>query len=265
VLAPGRTFVSVGTGERLNEQATGRRWPPVGERRAMLEEAIPVLRRLWAGETVTQRGGHVTVQGARLFTRPEVPPPLFVAASARRSAEVAGRLGDGMVAVRPDADLVKVFEASGGRGGRRSGQLHVCVADDEAAARRTALEWWPNGIVAPALLSELARPEEFEAASAHATPDDMARAVVCGADPDAHLAAIGRFAAAGFDHVYVHQVGPDQERFFELYEQAVLPSIDAAVTRGAPDGAPVTRRAPERAAVSRSAPERAAASRGAGR
>jgi G6PDH family F420-dependent oxidoreductase len=209
VLAPGRVFVSVGTGERLNEQVAGRRWPPVAERRAALEEAIEVIRRLWAGEVVTHRGDHVRVQGARLYTRPDVAPPLLVAAGGRKGAELAGRLGDGLVAVAPDNGLVEVFETTGGHGKRRHGQLHVCWAEDADTARRTALEWWPQAALAPSLLPELARPQDFEAATADVTAEQVARSVVCGPDPEAHLAAIARFAGAGFDHVYVHQVGPD--------------------------------------------------------
>jgi coenzyme F420-dependent glucose-6-phosphate dehydrogenase len=225
VLAPGRIFVSVGTGERLNEQVTGQRWPSITERRAALEEAIGVIRRLWDGATVHHRGEHVQVEGAQLSTRPAVPPPLLVAASGRRGAELAGRLGDGLVGVTADAELVQVFESSGGKGKRCHGQVHVCWAEDEAAARRTALEWWPQAALAPALLTELARPEDFEAATADVTEDQVARAVVCGPDPEAHLAAIARFAGAGFDHVYVHQVGPDQDGFFRFYEQVVLPEL----------------------------------------
>jgi G6PDH family F420-dependent oxidoreductase len=225
VLAPGRVFVGVGTGERLNEQVTGQRWLSAGERRAALEEAIDVLRRLWDGETVNHRGPHVTVEGARLFTRPDVAPALLVAASGRPGADLAGRLGDGLVAVTPDSRLVQVFESTGGRGKRRHGQLHVCWADDEATARRTAREWWPIAALAPQILTELARPQDFEAAAADVTAEQVARTVVCGPDPEAHLAAIARFAGAGFDHVYVHQVGPDQEGFFRFYEQVVLPEL----------------------------------------
>jgi coenzyme F420-dependent glucose-6-phosphate dehydrogenase len=224
-LAPGRVFVSLGTGERINEQVTGERWPAVAERRAALEEAIEVIRRLWDGKVVSHRGEHVTVQGARLFTRPDVPPPLLVAATGRKGAELAGRLGDGLVGVSPDPNVVQVFEAAGGRGKRRHAQIHVCWAADEATARRTAREWWPQSAIAPALLTELARPEEFEAATADVTEDQVARTVVCGPDPEAHLAAIGRFAAIGYDHVYVHQVGPDQEGFFRFYQQVVLPEL----------------------------------------
>jgi len=224
-LAPGRIFVSVGTGERLNEQVTGQRWPPIAERRAALEEAIGVIRRLWDGETVHHRGPHVAVEAARLHTLPDVPPPLLVAASGRQGAELAGRLGDGLVGVSSDANVVQVFEAAGGRGKRRHGQIHVCWARDHATARRTALEWWPQAAVATPLLTELARPQDFEAATADVTEEQVARQVVCGPDPADHLAAIARFVGAGYDHVYVHQVGPDQEGFFRFYEQVILPEL----------------------------------------
>jgi G6PDH family F420-dependent oxidoreductase len=230
-LAPGRVFVSVGTGERLNEQATGRRWPPAGERRAALEEAIGVIRRLWDGETVTHRGEHVRLEAAHIWTRPDVPPSLLVAASGRPGAELAGRLGDGLVGVAADANLVQVFEAAGGRGKRRHGQVHVCWAEDETTARRTAHEWWPNAALAPTLLTELARPRDFEGAVESVTEDQVARVVACGPDPEVHLRAIARFVGAGYDHVYVHQVGPDQAGFFRFYEQAILPRLSGSLGR----------------------------------
>ncbi|MFN2606381.1 MAG: TIGR03557 family F420-dependent LLM class oxidoreductase [Acidimicrobiales bacterium] len=224
-LMPGRFFLGLGTGERLNEHVVGQGWPRVDVRREMLEEAVALIRRLWRGKNTTHRGTHFTVEDARIFTRPAEPPPIYLAGGGPRSARLAGRIGDGFIGVAPSATHVDAFEAAGGEGKPRLGQVHVCWATDEAEARRVATEWWAVGALPPALMPELARPRDFEAATSLVGEDEVADAVVCGPDPDRHLAAIAAFATAGFDHVYVHQVGPDQEGFFRFYEAEVLPRL----------------------------------------
>jgi G6PDH family F420-dependent oxidoreductase len=145
-----------------------------------------------------------------------------MAASGKRSAALAGRIADGLIGVHPSPEQVDAFEANGGAGKPRVGQIHVCVDDDEKAARRTARRFWPNGAFQGTMLTELPRPTEFEEVSELATEDDVARSVVCGTDVDCHLEAIAAFAAAGFDRVYVHQVGPDQETFFRFYAEEIF-------------------------------------------
>ncbi|HWB72637.1 MAG TPA: TIGR03557 family F420-dependent LLM class oxidoreductase [Egibacteraceae bacterium] len=227
-LLPGRFFLGVGSGERLNEHILGTHWPEPRVRLEMLEEAVAIIRRLFDGEMVSHHGAHFTVETARLFTRPESPPPIYLAAGGRRSAEVAARIGDGLIGVAPNPRHVEAFEAAGGRGKPRLGQVHVCWADTEADARRIAHEWWPNGALSGPLLTELPQPRDVEQAARLVRLEDVARVVACGPDPEVHLAAIARFAAAGFSVLYVHQVGPDQEGFFRFYERDVLPALTIA-------------------------------------
>jgi coenzyme F420-dependent glucose-6-phosphate dehydrogenase len=224
-LMPGRFFLGLGSGERLNEHVTGQHWPSAGARREMLEEAVEVIRALFEGKLVNHRGPHFTVEGARLYTLPDELPPIHLAASGKRSAALAGRIADGLIGVVPSPDHVDAFEANGGRGKPRLAQVHVCVDEDEAAARRTALRYWPQGAIEGTALAELPRPEEFEQLAALVTEDQVADVVVCGIDVDRHLEAIAEFATAGFDTVYVHGVGPDQETFLRFYRDEVLPRI----------------------------------------
>jgi coenzyme F420-dependent glucose-6-phosphate dehydrogenase len=226
-LAPGRFFLGVGSGERLNEHVTGQAWPATEVRSEMLEEAVGVIRRLFGGDAVSYRGRHFTVERARLYTLPEELPPIYVAGSSRRAAEAAARIGDGFIGVTPDPRHVDAFEAGGGIGRPRLGQVHVCWAPTEAEARTVAHSWWPNAAIPGPLLTELAEPEHFEQVARLITEEDVARVVTCGPDPGEHLAAIARFAAAGFDQIYVHQVGPDQEGFFRFYQHEVLPHLGA--------------------------------------
>lgn len=230
-LLPGRFFLGVGSGERLNEHVTGQPWPAPDTRRQMLEEAVGVIRCLFLGETVTHRGRYFTVERARLYTRPERPPPIYVAGSSRPGAETAGRVGDGFIGVTPNPRHVEVFEAAGGIGKPRLGQIHVCWASSAAEARRVAHRWWPNAALPGAVLTELAEPRDFEQAARLVREEDVARVVICGPDADVHLSAIAGFAAAGFNRIYLHQVGPDQEGFFRFYEREVLPSLPDAPVR----------------------------------
>ena len=215
----------VGTGENLNEHVLGDRWPPIDERLDRLEEAIEVMRLLWEGGPQTHRGRHFTVEQARLYDLPERPPPVLVAAKGERATDLAGRVGDGLISVVPEADTVRGFERAGGQGKPRFGQVHVCWAEDEAAARRTAHEWWPNAAIGGELGLELPLPRHFEQAAETVREEDVAETVACGPDPERHIEAIREYADAGFDHVWVHQIGPDQQGFLRFYRDQVLPKL----------------------------------------
>jgi G6PDH family F420-dependent oxidoreductase len=232
VLAEGRFALGLGTGERLNEHITGAHWPRSGTRRRMLGEAIEIIRRLFAGEDLDADGQWFTVEHAQVFTRPEVPPPIWVAVSGPRTAAFAGECADGMIGLAPDSSLVQAFEHAGGQGGPRVGQLHVCWAASEDEATRTAHRLWPNAALPAALASELARPSDFDAACSLVTEDAVRRAVACGPDPRPMATAILRFAAAGYSRVYVHQIGPDQRGFLEFYASEVAPLVGSSGGHG---------------------------------
>jgi G6PDH family F420-dependent oxidoreductase len=220
VLLEGRFALGLGTGERLNEHVVGARWPRPGVRRQQLEEAISILRELLAGRDVTHDGEHFTVEHAQLYSRPEQPPDLWVAASGKRTLRLAGAKADGVIALAPDPALVATYRAAGGTG-PVIGQLHVCWGASDDLARETARRWWPNAALPASVLAELARPQEFEDLVATVTTEAVSEAVVCGPDPEAMARAVLRFAAAGFTRVYVHQVGPDQEAFVAFWDRSV--------------------------------------------
>lgn len=222
----GRFVLGLGTGERLNEHVLGDRWPPHHVRLEMLAEAIEVMRDLWRGETTSHDGEHYTVENARLFTLPDDEIEVAVAASGETTARFAGEFGDALVSTAPAEEVVDSFADSGDDGGRRYGQATVCWAETEAEARQTAAEYWPNGALAGQLGQELATPTHFEEATDHVDEADLAMAFPCSPDADEHIESIQSYADAGFDHVYVHQVGPEQEQFLEFYAAEVLPAFD---------------------------------------
>lgn len=226
-MLPGRFFLGVGTGERLNEHVLGDKWPPVQTRQAMLEEAVEIMRLLWGGEERSFDGRYYTVENARIYSLPDEPVQVYVAASGTNSARLAGQIGDGLISTAPQASLVDAFRKGGGSADApRIGQITACWAQDEAAARRTALEWWPTAALHGELSQELALPAHFEQATQGVTEDDVAEVIVCGPDPAPHLEQFRSFVEAGFDHVYVHQVGPDQEGFMNFYAREVMPALE---------------------------------------
>jgi len=227
-LMPDRFFLGVGTGENLNEHIIARHWPEPPVRLEMLEEAVGVIRKLWSGGSQSIYGKYFTVENARIYTLPEPLPPIYVAAAAPRATELAARIGDGLISTTPNREVVDKFRARAERDKPRLGGFTACVADDEREARRKAFDHWPNAGLPGDLKQELALPEHFEQAVKLVDEDRVAKRVVCGAGPERHLAKIEEYAQAGFDHVYVHQVGPDQEAVFRLYEREILPKFRAA-------------------------------------
>jgi coenzyme F420-dependent glucose-6-phosphate dehydrogenase len=227
-MLPGRFWFGVGTGENLNEHVLGDPWPEHARRAAMLEEAVELIRRLWEGKLVDHHGTFFDVVRARIYTVPEQLPPILVAASGEESAQLAGRIGDGLITTAPKAEILKAY---GGSGGPKIGQASVCWAKDEASAKRTALEWWPTGAIPGDSSQELPLPSSFESLAKLVTEDSVAEQIACGPDPEAHLAKIQPFIDAGFDHVYLHQVGPDQEGFLRFAERELLPRLGRSRAR----------------------------------
>jgi coenzyme F420-dependent glucose-6-phosphate dehydrogenase len=225
VMLEGRFLLGVGSGENLNEHVLGDRWPPVDQRLEMLEEAVEVIRLLWRGGSQNHRGPHYTVQQARIYDLPDVPPPILVAVKGDRATELAGRIGDALIGLAPEEDLIRTFDRAGGTGKPRFAQVHVCWAEDEAEARKIATEWWPNTAVPGELSVELPLPRHFEQASENVTEDDVEQSVTCGPDPERHLEVIRKYVDVGFDHVWVHQIGPDQEGAIGFYQREVLPKL----------------------------------------
>ena len=224
-LLPGRFTLGVGTGENLNEHVTGAHWPSFDVRLEMLEEAIEIIRLLWSGKLESHHGPHYTVENARLYDVPDEPLPIAVAASGSKALDLAVRVGDGLVCVAPDEEAAKTFKGKAGDDKPRYVEVNVCWAEEEESARKTAYEWWPVAGFKGQLMQELSMPSLFEAGAEMVAPDDVTETIACGPDPDTHIKEIRKFIDAGFDHVWIHQIGPDQEGFFDFYESKVLPQL----------------------------------------
>lgn len=217
--------LGVGSGEALNEHVLGDRWPQASVRLEMLEEAVQVMRMLFSGDEVSHHGKHYTVENARLYTVPDAPVPIDISGFGPAATELAGRIGDGFVTMGPDADAVARFRRAGGGTKPVRGGLKVCWGTDREEALRTAHRLWATEQLPGELAQVLPTPRHMEQASELVPAERVARNVTCGDDVDAHLAALTAFHEAGFDAVYVNQIGADQRGFFDFYRTKVLPQL----------------------------------------
>jgi G6PDH family F420-dependent oxidoreductase len=220
----GRFFLGVGSGEALNEHITGERWPSVEVRQDMLEEAIDIIRLLWQGGQQDFYGQFYTVENARLYTLPEQPVDLMVAASGPRAARLAARSGDGLIATMPEEKLVREFDEAGGSG-PKYGSLSVCWAETEAVALETVMHYWPIAGMKGPVFTELALPRHFEAVAEMVREEDIAAAMPCGPDVGKMAEAVRKYEQAGYTHVFFHQIGPNQEGFFRFWREELEPAL----------------------------------------
>lgn len=226
-LMPGRFFLGVGSGESLNEHITGQTWPPPDMRQDMLEEAVDILRTLHGGGEQSHYGKFFQVHDARVYNLPSQRVPIYVAAAGEQAAKLAARIGDGLVCSAPLREAVDAFKAAGGAGKPRYAQMTVCWAKSEDDGVRTAHEYWPNAGLRGQFKNELPRTAYLEEAAQLVTPEMIKKEVICGPDPQKHLEELSKYVDAGFDHVYIHQVGPDQEGFMRFCEREILPNAES--------------------------------------
>jgi G6PDH family F420-dependent oxidoreductase len=222
VLLEGRFQLGVGSGEALNEHILGDRWPAIEVRLEMLEEAIEVIRLLWQGGSQDHHGRHYTVENARIYDLPDEPPPILVSGFGPKSIALAARVGDGFCTTSPEAESVSSFREQGGADKPVQAGTKVCWAEDEAQARRTVHRLWPNEGLPGELAQVLPTPAHFEQASGLVTEEMVGESVPCGPDVDRHLEALQAYADAGVDELFVQQIGPEQDRFFEIYAREIV-------------------------------------------
>ncbi|MDG5802231.1 LLM class F420-dependent oxidoreductase [Streptomyces ossamyceticus] len=225
VMTGGRFRLGLGSGEALNEHILGTHWPPANVRLEMLEESIQIMRRLFTGEEVTHHGPHYTVENARLYTVPDEPVPIDISGFGPKAAGLAARVGDGFSTMGPDEEMVTQYRKGGGGGKLVSGGTKVCWGQDREEAVRTAHRLWPNQYLPGEMGQILPTPRHFEQLGPLVTEEMVGENTVCGDDVDEHVRELRTFVEAGFDRVYVGQIGPDQRGFFDFYRTKVLPQL----------------------------------------
>src|SRR5690349_13407294 len=221
-----RFTLGLGAGESLNEHVVGRGWPPANVRHEMLAEAVEIIGELFAGGYVNRSGPHFRVDSAKLWDVPEGGVPIAVAVSGSQSVETFAPVADAMVAVEPEPSLVRGFDAAAGAVLPKIGQQPVSWDPDRDAAVARAHEqfrWFAGGWKVNA---ELPGTAGFAAASQFVRPEDVAQAIPCGPDVEAHVEAVRPFVEAGFTHVALVQVGGStQSDFLALAASELLPAL----------------------------------------
>jgi G6PDH family F420-dependent oxidoreductase len=218
LLSDNRFRLGLGSGERLNEHIVGAGWPGRIERRERLAEAIDIIQGLLAGTLTNYRGRHFQLDHTRLFDRPKRKPAVAVAAGGIEAARLAGEKADALVATEARPELVGAFAAAGGSGPRYA-EVALCYAEREDEARRTAHRYFRWSLAGWPVMAELPDTEGFAAASKHVTPEAVAAQITCGPSPERHLEAIRRYVDAGYDHIILVQVGPEQAKFVDFFER----------------------------------------------
>jgi coenzyme F420-dependent glucose-6-phosphate dehydrogenase len=227
MLLPDRFMLGLGTGENLNEHIIGDKWPTGGTRLAMLEEALTIIRTLWKGQLTNHRGKYFKVENAQIFSRPKNLPPILIAAAKKKAGQLAGRQSDGLISTKPDKSLVEAFRKAGGEGKPCYAQVTVCWARTEEEGQNCARSIWSNALISGEATTELSMPRQFEEVT-----EDMGQEMIssvggisCGPDAEKHIASIRKYAEAGYDHIFIHQIGPDQLNFLKFAQSELLPEL----------------------------------------
>jgi G6PDH family F420-dependent oxidoreductase len=230
VMLDGKFILGVGSGEALNEHILGDPWPTADVRLEQLEEAVEVIRTLWRGGFVNHRGRHYTVDTARIYTMPDEPPPIYVSGFGPQATELAARIGDGYITTSEDPDLLGLWRDKSGGKPAQIGKK-VCWAEDAATGVDIAHRLWANSGVPGELAQVLPSPRHFEQASQLVTKQMTADAVACGPDVEDHLAALRPAVEAGFEEVYVANMGPHWGEMIREYGASVLPELRTLAAR----------------------------------
>ncbi|MFL5761343.1 MAG: TIGR03557 family F420-dependent LLM class oxidoreductase [Thermomicrobiales bacterium] len=234
---PGRFYLGLGAGEALNEHIIGDYWPEAAVRLERLMEAIEIIQALFTGKVIKHRGIHFNVESAKLYTLPDAPPPIYVATSGPIMAQRTGKFTDGMITVGAADEKIQGLLERYERGAREAGkdpasmprilQVKVSFAESEELAIEYAMKEWPNGgMNFPK--ADIRNPEDFEAMSKLVRPENYKNRVLTTPDLAQHVAYIQHFIDLGFDEIYVHNVGRNQDAFIDAYGKEVVPKLNWA-------------------------------------
>ena len=236
-LFPGRVLLGVGTGESLNEvPATGMEWPPFKVRFARLKEAIELMHRLAREERVTYEGEHFTTDKATIYDRPEVPVPIYVAASGPTAARLAGRVGDGFICTSGKAPelyrdtLLPAVDEGLSKSGRTRDHIEYMIEmkvsfDTDRARALEDTRHWAALALSPEEKMGVEDPVEMEKLADALPVERAASRWIVSDDPEEHVERMAETIGLGFTHLVFHAPGPDQRRFLDLYAKEVLPRL----------------------------------------
>ena len=223
---PGRFWAALGSGEAVNEHVTGDPWPPKDRRNARLQASVEVIRDLVAGREVS-RDDEIRVHRARVWSRPETPPPLLGAAVTAETAAWLATWADGLATVAQPPEILRrvvdAYTSAGGRGPRVL-QVHVSLEDTDQKALTIVREQWRHAAIEGSLW-DIEQPEQFDALAGEPSDERLREGAMVSTDATELADRIAALVALGFDRVYLHGIGTDQEAFLDRAERDLLPAL----------------------------------------
>jgi probable non-F420 flavinoid oxidoreductase len=237
VMYPGRFWAALGSGEASNEHITGAAWPRKDVRNARLRECVDIIRALLRGEEVSH-DGLVTVDRARVWTRPAEVPPLIGAAVSVATARWCAEWADGLITVNQPPEklreMIDAYRGAGGRGPLRL-QVHLSWDPDERRAEEIAYEQWRSNSFPPPVSWDLDSAELFDVVSENVSMEQLRSVVHISSDLGRHAAQLAEYAELGFDDIALHHVGVEQEAFLDAFGNSVLPQLRGSAPASAED------------------------------
>ncbi len=240
LLYPGRIMLGVGTGEALNEIATGYKgeWPEFKERFARLREAVDLMRALWTGDRTDFDGQYYHTVGASIYDVPKGGIPIYIAAGGPLVARYAGRAGDGFICTSGKGmdlyteKLMPAVEEGAQKAGRsvedidRMIEIKISYDTDPELALENTRFWAPLSLT-PEQKHSITDPIEMEAAADALPIEQIAKRWIVASDPDEAVAQIKPYVDAGLNHLVFHAPGHDQRRFLDLFQRDLAPRLRA--------------------------------------
>jgi coenzyme F420-dependent glucose-6-phosphate dehydrogenase len=224
----GKFHLAIGSGQALNEHITGEVWPTKAERNARLKEAADLIRALWAGETVTHHG-RITIEEAKLYTRPHQQPLLWGAAITEKTAEWMGSWADGLLTTsrKPEEAkrIIGAFAKGGGKDKPMAVKVGLCWAGTDQEAEAEAFRQWKTNAFSSEVLANLRTPAQLDAAAQFVRPGDMHESLRISSSSQQHLDWLAQDVELGFEEIHLHNVGTNQEQFIDYFGENVLPEL----------------------------------------
>jgi len=244
VMYPNRVFLGVGTGEALNEVATGfagageQEWPEFKERFARLRESVDLMRQLWTEDRVNYRGEYYSTHDASIYDRPETPVPIYIAAGGPFVARYAGRAGDGFICTSGKGvelyteELIPAVKEGAEKVGRTFEQIDRMIEiklsyDTDLDVALDNTRFWSPLSLSKEQKHDITDPIEMETAADALPIEQIAKRWIVGNDPDIVVAEIAKYVGYGMNHLVFHAPGHDQRRFLELFEHDLAPRLRA--------------------------------------
>jgi coenzyme F420-dependent glucose-6-phosphate dehydrogenase len=241
VMYPNRIILGLGSGEPINESPLGYNWPSTGERIERFEEALNIIRLLWTKSFVNFAGKHYQLRKANLYTKPAMPPPIYIAVGGPLMAKMAGKYADGIITAPTPGqpsdfyrkrmfDPLQMSAKDNGREGatlEKVALVKVSYHEDYETALRSC-RFWASELLPFIAKYDVYDPREIEKWTQVVGQEAIEKLLIVSNEPDEHIRRLEEYARQGFTHLAIHSTSPDEQKFLDVYGKEVIPSLSAA-------------------------------------